>query len=57
MALFFTKVQHRILRPGLSQAFDDGLKAPDRFVNSALRRLDQALNRMIEQAKLEACKI
>jgi hypothetical protein len=57
VALFFTKVQHRILRPGLSQVFDGCLKTPDRFVNSATQQLDQALNRMFEQAKLETCKI
>jgi len=56
VALFFTKVQQRILRPGLSQLFNGCPKAPNRFVTATLQLLDQALNLLFEQAKLETCK-
>lgn len=54
VAWFFTKVQQRILRPGLSQLFDGCPKAPDRFVSDAFHLLDRALNLLFERAKLEA---
>ena len=57
VALFFTKVHSRILRPGLSQLFDGCPKAPNRPVANAMRRLDQAFAALFHQAKLEPCKI
>ena len=57
VALFFTKVHSRILRPGLSQLFDGCPKAPNRPVAAAMRRLEQALAALFDQAKLEPCKI
>lgn len=57
VALFFTKVHSRILRPGLSQLFDACPKAPNRPVATAMRRLDQAFAALFDQAKLEPCKI
>jgi len=57
IALFFTKVHSRILRPGLSQLFDGCPKAPNQPIATAMRRLDQALADLFEQAKLEPCKI
>jgi hypothetical protein len=56
VALFFTKVHSRILRPGLSQLFDGCPKAPNRPVANAMRRLDQAFAALFQQAKLEPCK-
>jgi hypothetical protein len=53
VALFFTKVHSRILRPGLSQLFDGCPKAPNRPVATAMRRLDQALGDLFDQAKLD----
>ena len=57
VALFFTKVHSRILRPGLSQLFDGCPKAPNRPVAAAMRRLEQALAALFDQAKLGPCKI
>jgi hypothetical protein len=57
IALLFTKVHSRILRPGLSQLFDGCPKAPNRPLTAAMRRLDQALHDLFDQAKLEPCKI
>ena len=57
VALFFTKVHSRILRPGLSQLFDGCPKAPNRPIATAMRRLHQALAALFDQAKLEPCKI
>ena len=57
VALFFTKVHSRILRPGLSQLFDGCPKATNRPVATAMRRLEQALAALFDQAKLEPCKI
>jgi hypothetical protein len=52
VALFFTKVHSRILRPGLSQLFDGCPKAPNRPIATAMNRLQQALADLFEQAKL-----
>jgi predicted MarR family transcription regulator len=52
VALFFTKVHSRILRPGLSQLFHGSPKAPDRPIATAMGRLHQALVGLFEQAKL-----
>jgi len=57
VALFFTKVHSRILRPGLSQLFDGCPKAPNRPIATAMRRLNQAFAALFDQAKLEPCKI
>lgn len=57
VALFFTKVHSRILRPGLSQLFDGCPNASNRPVATAMRRLHQALADLFDQAKLEPCKI
>lgn len=57
VALFFTKVHARILRPGLSQLFDGCPKAPNRPVALAMRRLDQTLRTLLDQAKLAPCEI
>jgi hypothetical protein len=52
VALFFTKVHSRILRPGLSQLFDGCPKAPNRPIATAMNRLQQAFADLFEQAKL-----
>lgn len=57
VALFFTKVHGRILRPGLSQLFDGCPKAPNRPIATAMRRLQEALGALFDQAKLGPCKI
>lgn len=56
VALFFTKVHSRILRPGLSQLFDGCPKAPNRAIATAIAKLDQALEALFDQAKLAPCK-
>jgi len=57
VALFFTKIHSRILRPGLSQLFDACPKAPNRPIATAMHRLNQAFAALFDQAKLEPCKI
>jgi hypothetical protein len=57
VALFFTKVYSRILRPGLSQLFGGCPKAPNRPVGAAMRHLHQAFDALFDQAKLQPCKI
>ena len=57
VALFFTKVHSRVLRPGLSQLFDGCPKAPNRPVATAMRHLGQAMDALFHQAKLEPLKI
>jgi hypothetical protein len=52
VALFFTKVHSRILRPGLSQLFDGCPKAPNRPIATAMGRLQQAFADLFAQAKL-----
>ena len=52
IALFFTKVHSRILRPGLSQLFDGCPKAPNRSIATAMSRLQQALADLFDHAKL-----
>lgn len=52
VALFFSKVNSRILRPGLSQLFDGCPKAPNRPIATAMSRLQQALADLFDQAKL-----
>ena len=57
VALFFTKVHSRILRPGLSQLFDGCPKAPNRPIATAMRRLQQAFADLFDQAKLAPAQI
>ena len=57
VALFFTKVHSRILRPGLSQLFDGCPKAPNRPIATAMAKLDQAFGTLFNAAKLATCEI
>jgi hypothetical protein len=57
VALFFTKVHSRILRPGLSQLFDGCPKAPNRPIATAMAKLDQAFGALFNEAKLAPCEI
>ena len=54
ICLFLTKVHVRIIRPGFSQLMDGCPKAPNRPVAHAMRQLDRAMERFIDQAKLAA---
>ena len=56
VALLFTKVHGRILRPGLSALFDACPKAPNRLLARTMNLLDQTVNLLFDQAKLEPCK-
>jgi hypothetical protein len=57
VAVFFTKVHSRILRPGLSQLLDGCPKAPNRPIATAMRGLQQALAHLFDQAKLAPVQI
>ena len=50
-ALFYTKVQLRILRPGMASVVEDVKNYP-RLLRSALRQIDKEINKMCEQARL-----
>jgi hypothetical protein len=54
VALFFTKLNARVLRPGLSQLFDGCPKAPNRTLAKAIQTLDQAFESLVADAKLAA---
>lgn len=54
VSLFFTKVNARVIRPGLSQLFDGCPKAPNRPIASAMRQLEQACEQLFVEAKLAA---
>jgi hypothetical protein len=54
VALFFTKLNARVVRPGLSQLFDGCPKAPNRPLAAAAKRLDVAFDNFIAEAKLAA---
>ena len=54
VALFFTKLNTRLIRPGLSQLFDGCPKAPDRPLAKAIQALDSAFEQFITEAKLAA---
>jgi hypothetical protein len=56
IALFFTKLHSRILRPGLSLLFDGCPKAPNRPIATAMSRLQQAVADLFDQAKLAPAK-
>lgn len=51
-ALFYTKVQLRIMRPGMASMLDSAENFP-RPLRSALRRIDKEINRMCDQAHLK----
>jgi hypothetical protein len=54
VALFFTKLHARLIRPGLSQLFDGCPKAPNRPLAKAIHGLDSAFEHFIAEAKLAA---
>jgi hypothetical protein len=54
VCLFFTKVNARVIRPGLSQLFDGCPKAPNRPLAVAIRQLDRTCERLFAEAKLAA---
>jgi len=54
VCLFFTKVNARIIRPGLSQLFDGCPQAPNRPLATAIRQLDRACDQLFAEAKLNA---
>jgi hypothetical protein len=54
VCLFFTKVNARIIRPGLSQLFDGCPKAPSRPLATAMRQLDRSCEQLFAEAKLAA---
>jgi hypothetical protein len=54
VCLFFTKVNARVIRPGLSQLFDGCPKAPNRPLANAMRRLDRTCEQLFAEAKLAA---
>ena len=52
--LFFTKVNARIIRPGLSQLFDGCPKAPNRPLATAIKQFDRSCEQLFAEAKLAA---
>lgn len=54
VALFFTKVHSRILRPGLSELNDGWPEAANRPLASAMLRVEKAIDDQIQEAKLAA---
>ena len=54
VCLFFTKVNARVICPGLSQLFDGCPKAPNRPLATAMRQLDKACEQLFAEAKLAA---
>jgi predicted MarR family transcription regulator len=57
VALFFTKVHSRILRPGLSALLNGCPTAPNRPIATAMRRLQQAFADLFDQAQLAPTQI
>jgi len=57
VALFFSKVHSRILRPGLPQLLNGCPKAPNRPIATAMRRLQQAFADLFDQAQLAPTQI
>jgi hypothetical protein len=57
VALFFSKLHSRLLRPGLSQLFDGCPEAPNRPLAAAMRHLDRAFAGLVAQAKLAPSQI
>jgi len=54
VCLFFTKVNARIIRPGLSQLLDGCPKAPNRPLAVAIKQLDRSCEQLFAEAKLAA---
>ncbi len=54
ICLFFTKVHHRVIRPGCSQLMDGCPKAPNRAITVAVKQLDHAIDQLVIGAKLAA---
>ncbi len=54
ICLFFTKVHHRVIRPGCSQLMDGCPKAPNRAITIAVKQLDRAIDQLVIGAKLAA---
>jgi hypothetical protein len=54
VALCFTKLNARILRPGLSQLFHGCCAAPNGSLTKAATALDAAFEHLIAEAKLAA---
>jgi hypothetical protein len=54
VSLFFTKVNARIIRPGLAQLLDGCPQAPNRPLATAMRQLDRACEQLFAEAKLAA---
>jgi len=54
VCIFFTKVNARVIRPGLSQLFDGCPQAPNRPLATAMRQLDRACVQLFVEAKLAA---
>jgi len=53
VALFFTKVHARILRPGFSQLFDPRIGEPAHLLSAAIRVFDKAVELLFDQAQLQ----
>jgi len=56
VALFFTKLHGRVLRPGISQLMDGEPNSPNRPLAKAMREIDRAMDGLIDQAKFAPCK-
>ncbi len=54
VCLFFTKVNARVIRPGLSQLFDGCPKAPNRPLAAAIKQFDRSREQLFAEAKLAA---
>ena len=54
VCLFFTKVNARIIRPGLSQLFDGCPKAPNRPLATAIKQFERSCEQFFAEAKLAA---
>ena len=54
MCLFFTKVNARIIRPGLSQLFDGCPMALNRPLAAAIKHFDRSCEQLFAEAKLAA---
>ena len=54
ICLFLTKVHVRVIRPGFSQLMDGCPKATNRPIANAIRQLDHAMEKLIDEAKLVA---
>ena len=54
VCLFFTKINARVIRPGLSQLFDGCPKAPHRPLAAAINQLDRSCEQLFAEAKIAA---